>query len=183
MLRAAFGLGPPVDLDRFAIAAATLGLLAAAAEERPLLVLVDDAQWLDPVGGRAAVRHQAARGRSCGLLFAAATARTAVRSAGDRGDSLIGLQREAAPGFSGRVEVTFEVADRLYNATGGNPLALVELPSLLSADQLAGTEPLRSRFRRDRASSGRSLVVRRRCPRRHSGRCSWSRSPRRPRRR
>ncbi|HJV30278.1 MAG TPA: ATP-binding protein, partial [Gaiellaceae bacterium] len=47
VLRAALGLGPAVSVDRFAIAAATLSLLAASADANPLLVVVDDAQWLD----------------------------------------------------------------------------------------------------------------------------------------
>src|SRR5262245_47231994 len=42
-LRGALGFAPARDRDRFTIGAATLGLLAAAAEERPLLVVVDDA--------------------------------------------------------------------------------------------------------------------------------------------
>ena len=42
-LRSALDLGPAVTADRFAIGAATLGVLAAAAEADPLLVLVDDA--------------------------------------------------------------------------------------------------------------------------------------------
>src|SRR5204862_1892693 len=43
----ALALGPPVPGDRFAVSAGTLGLLRAAGAERPTLVLVDDAQWLD----------------------------------------------------------------------------------------------------------------------------------------
>ncbi|MDX6537358.1 MAG: hypothetical protein QOD37_1699, partial [Gaiellales bacterium] len=46
-LRAALALGPGVGGERLAIGAATLGVLAAAAESRPLCVLLDDAQWLD----------------------------------------------------------------------------------------------------------------------------------------
>src|SRR5215210_4837718 len=46
-LEAALALRPGPAQERFAIGAATLGLLAALAEERPVAVLVDDAQWLD----------------------------------------------------------------------------------------------------------------------------------------
>ena len=46
-LRGALALGPPVAADHFAFCAATLSLLAAAAERGPVLVVIDDAQWLD----------------------------------------------------------------------------------------------------------------------------------------
>src|SRR5919197_2085941 len=46
-LRVALGLAPVEIADRFMIGAATLSLLGAAAERHPLLVVVDDAQWLD----------------------------------------------------------------------------------------------------------------------------------------
>src|SRR5215217_3473920 len=46
-LESALGLAPSQAVDGFAVGAATLALLAAAAEEMPLLVLVDDVQWLD----------------------------------------------------------------------------------------------------------------------------------------
>src|SRR3954451_3034700 len=46
-LRGALALGPPGQVDRFAVYAATLGLLAEAATEQPLLCSIDDAQWLD----------------------------------------------------------------------------------------------------------------------------------------
>jgi predicted ATPase len=47
-LAGALALGPPVTSDPFPACAATLSLLAAAAEEKPLLAVVDDAQWIDP---------------------------------------------------------------------------------------------------------------------------------------
>src|SRR5262249_31333488 len=46
-LRAAFGLAPAAGTDPFLISLALLGVLAELAEERPLVCLVDDAQWLD----------------------------------------------------------------------------------------------------------------------------------------
>ena len=46
-LAAALGLGPPEGSERFLISAGVLSLLAAAAEERPVVCLIDDAQWLD----------------------------------------------------------------------------------------------------------------------------------------
>src|SRR3954468_22678144 len=46
-LRGALALGPPGQVDRFAVYAATLGLLAEAATEQPLLCVIDDAQWLE----------------------------------------------------------------------------------------------------------------------------------------
>src|SRR3954449_10040578 len=46
-LRGALALAPATPTDRFTVPVALLSLLARAAEERPLLVVVDDAQWLD----------------------------------------------------------------------------------------------------------------------------------------
>src|SRR5947208_7905224 len=46
-LASALAIGPPLETGRFTIYAATLSLLAAAAEDRPVLVIVDEAQWLD----------------------------------------------------------------------------------------------------------------------------------------
>src|ERR671931_2544028 len=46
-LRGALALGPATPHDRFTVPAGLLSLLAVAAEEQPLLVAIDDAQWLD----------------------------------------------------------------------------------------------------------------------------------------
>src|SRR5215204_4798237 len=144
-LRAVLGLGPAVALDRFATGAATLALLAAAAEVEPLLVVVDDAQWVDPESADA-------------LLFASrrlADDRVLVVFAVREGEErpfiapglaslrLEGLARDEAASLLARhASVPPGVAARLYEATGGNPLAMIELPALLSADQLAGAAPL-----------------------------------------
>jgi predicted ATPase len=46
-LKSALGLGVAKPHDRFTMCAATLSLIAAAAETQPLLILVDDAHWMD----------------------------------------------------------------------------------------------------------------------------------------
>jgi DNA-binding CsgD family transcriptional regulator len=145
-LRSALGLGPPAALDRFTIGAATLNALAAAADERPLLVVVDDAQWLDGAT-RDALLFASKR-----LVADAVVLLFATRDDGSAA-SLPGIDQlllgplgpadarrllDAAGGTS----PSEEVAQRLWEATGGNPLALVEVRRLLSEAQLHGREPL-----------------------------------------
>src|SRR2546426_1132109 len=52
-LRSSLGLGPRIEADRLIIGAAALGLISAYAEDRPLLITVDDAQWLDRASSEA----------------------------------------------------------------------------------------------------------------------------------
>jgi DNA-binding CsgD family transcriptional regulator len=143
-LRVAFALAPGGAVDRFGVAAATLGLLAAAAERTPLLVAVDDAHWLDRASAEA-------------LLFAArrllADRVALLFAARDEGFPARGLPELRVAGLdSGAAATLIEetlgravepgVATAIHRSTGGNPLALVELPARLSDGQLTGAEPL-----------------------------------------
>jgi DNA-binding NarL/FixJ family response regulator len=139
-LRSALALGLPVSADRLAIGAATLGVLAAAAIE-PLLVVVDDVQWLDTSSVEAlAFAARRLNSEPIAVVFA-------TRAAGD--ERLAGLTRIKVIGLDAAVaprllpdDVHHDVASALVTATGGNPLALIELPALLSDAQRRGQEPL-----------------------------------------
>ena len=52
-LSTAFGLGAGTAPDRFIVSLAVLGLLSVVAEDRPLVCLVDDGQWLDRASAQA----------------------------------------------------------------------------------------------------------------------------------
>jgi DNA-binding CsgD family transcriptional regulator len=139
-LGSAFGLRGGGAPDRFLVGLAVLTLLSEAAGERPLLCLVDDAQWLDrasaQVLGFVARRLLA---EAVGLLFAA-------RDPGEQLGGLPelevrGLREEDARGLLRsvvRVRLDEQVRDRIVAETHGNPLALLELPRGLSPAQLAG---------------------------------------------
>jgi DNA-binding CsgD family transcriptional regulator len=146
-LRGALGLADTGRGDRFLISAACLSLLSELAEDGPVLCLVDDAHWLDTPSADA-------------LLFVA-------RRLGAEGIAMVFAARETddihfeAPGVPtvelGPLDVQSAVAlvtrhtvgaiapriqDVLVEQSGGNALALVELPVSLSQAQLAGEEPL-----------------------------------------
>ncbi|HEY5629099.1 MAG TPA: ATP-binding protein, partial [Candidatus Limnocylindrales bacterium] len=143
-LESALAIGPPVSVDRFAVAAATLSLLAAAAADQPVLALVDDLQWLDTSSAEAllfAARRVDAE-PIC-LVFASRSRSGEPVLLGIPERRVEGLDLESATALlaaSARLPVAGAVVERLLQETGGNPLALVELPRLLSADQLAGQE-------------------------------------------
>lgn len=146
-LAGALAIGPPTGADPFAVAAATLSLVAAAAVEAPLLVIVDDLQWVDTSSSEAmlfAARRLGAE--PAALLFAMRDGEGAApASPGIPVRHVTGLDRAASHALlSAQVgePVPEEVAERLFVQTGGNPLALIELPGLLPHGLRAGSEAL-----------------------------------------
>lgn len=140
----ALALGPPMPGDPFTIYAATLSLLAAAAEERPVLVVVDDLHWLDAASS-AALLFVARRLRAEGIAVLFSARPGFVRFPPEVSElELAGLDHESARALLGRSApgVDPRIADHLVAETGGNPLALLELPAVLSEGQLQGREPL-----------------------------------------
>jgi DNA-binding CsgD family transcriptional regulator len=139
-LATAFGLAAGPVPDRFLVGLAVLSLLAEVAAERPLAVVVDDAQWLDQASARA-------------LAFAArrlhAESVLVVLAAREPGPDLGGLPVLVVEGLRDtdarallnsvvRWPLDEGVADRIVAETRGNPLALTELPKGLSPAHLAG---------------------------------------------
>jgi DNA-binding CsgD family transcriptional regulator len=139
-LGVAFGLSAGDAPDRFLVGLAVLSLFSEAAEEQPLVCLVDDAQWLDLASAQALVfvaRRLLAE--SVALLFATR----------DPGDELQGLPKLVVEGLRNadarallrsalHVPLDERVRERLVAETRGNPLALLELPRGSTPAELAG---------------------------------------------
>jgi DNA-binding CsgD family transcriptional regulator len=145
-LRSALGLAEGSGQERFLVFSACLSLLSELAEERPVLCLVDDAHWLDAASSDA-LQFVARRLDAEGIviLFAAREGEARVFEPSDLPSlTLRGLDAEAAAALltRGGVETAPNVRDLLLTQTGGNALALVELPLALTADQLSGVDPL-----------------------------------------
>jgi DNA-binding CsgD family transcriptional regulator len=139
-LGVAFGLITGPAPNPFLVGLAVLGLLSEAAEERPLLCVVDDAQWLDRASARAL-------GFVARRLLAEKLA--LVIAARQPGDVLAGLpelhvlslgHRDARTLLESALPARLDdhVLERIVAETRGNPLALLELPRGLSPTQLAG---------------------------------------------
>ncbi len=128
-LAGALALGPAGARDRFAIGAATLSLLSASAEERPLALLVDDAHWLDRSSAETLLF--AARRLLADPIALVLTVRQGQPSLLDGADlrtlQVAGLDRSDAANLLSGATIPHDALERLYCATGGNPLALLEL--------------------------------------------------------
>lgn len=144
-LGAALALEPSGEGDRFSVPVALLGLLGLAAEEWPLLLAVDDAQWLDAASREAIVfAAQRLDADAIGVLIAVREgSRAPLEAPGLRRLPVRPLaESQARALLADGVELAPEVAARLLTAAGGNPLALRELPRALSPAQRAGHAPL-----------------------------------------
>ena len=135
-----FGLSAGGAPDRFLVGLAVLSLFAAVAEERPLLCVVDDAQWLDRTSGLTlAFVARRLLAEPIGIVFGAREPGEELRRMpelevrGVREGDARALLSSAV-----RFKLDEAVRDRIIAETRGNPLALLELPRGLTASQLAG---------------------------------------------
>jgi DNA-binding CsgD family transcriptional regulator len=146
-LAGAFGLAPGSGADRFLISIGVLSVLSEVADEGPVLCLVDDAHWLDQPSADALVfAARRLEGEGVAILFAAREGEArSFYAPGIRELHLGALDAGAARAVLEEFVASAlapEVRDKLVAAARGIPLALIELPSLLTAEQLAGEDPL-----------------------------------------
>ncbi|MBD0424734.1 AAA family ATPase [Streptomyces sp. TRM S81-3] len=141
-LGTAFGMHAGSAPDHFLVGLGVLSLLAAAAEDRPLVCVIDDAQWLD----RASAQVLAFVARR---LFAESVACVfAVRDLGEQDElaglpvmDVAGLRDDDARALLGTVvlgRLDEQLRDQILGEARGNPLALLELPRELPSLKLAG---------------------------------------------
>jgi DNA-binding CsgD family transcriptional regulator len=141
-LEAVFGLEAGPTPDRFLVALSALALLAEAAEDQPLLCVVDDAHWLDAASAQ--VIGFVARRLLVERIVMVCAARPAVAD-----DALAGLPELLVSGLSKSDSRTLllanmagpldaAVCDQIVAESHGNPLALLELPRTWRVDELAG---------------------------------------------
>ncbi len=139
-LETVFGLSAAGAPDRFLVGLAVLSLLAEVAEQRPLVCVIDDAQWLDQASALTlAFVARRLQAEPVGLVFAARDPGEELQHVpelwvrGVRDADARALLHSTVP-----FVLDEQVRDRFIAETRGNPLALLELPRGLSPTQLAG---------------------------------------------
>jgi DNA-binding CsgD family transcriptional regulator len=139
-LEIVFGLSAGAAPDRFLVGLAVLSLLSEVAERRPLLCVVDDAQWLDQASALTlAFVARRLLAEPVAIVFAAREPGMALAHLPEL--EVHGVRdRDARALLSSGVpfKLDAQVRDRIIAETRGNPLALLELPRGLTATQLAG---------------------------------------------
>jgi DNA-binding CsgD family transcriptional regulator len=137
-LAAALGAGDDAEPDTFLVAAAAFGLLCEAAELQPLVIAVDDAQWLDP-STLAALTFTARRAEGEPLVLIAAVRDGFATPLGSAGLPELRVERLGEAAASELLDRDAPdlhplIRARVLAEAAGNPLALVELARAVSPD-------------------------------------------------
>ena len=143
-LRGALGLDVPVVGDRGVVLHAVAALLRVLATAGPVVVLVDDVQWLD-TPSREAVAFVARRAERLGVAIVVVRSLRGAPVPSWPGVEVLALGELARPEALELVRargVSTTVAAKLCDALGGNALALSQVPGLLDASQRSGSSPL-----------------------------------------
>jgi len=142
-LRGAFGMADAAVANRFLVGLGVLSLVAEPAEARPVLLVVDDAQWLDRASAEALVF--AARRLHAERAAVIVASRYEPVSAGLPGLPGLpelrvgGLDRASAERLLAGAGLVAAARDQLIAEAAGNPLALIELSRGLSAGERPGS--------------------------------------------
>ena len=139
-LETVFGLSSGAAPDRFLVGLAVLTLLSEVAEERALLCVLDDAQWLDQASALTlAFVARRLEADPVGIVFSAREPSEELQSLPQlEVKGLVNGDACALLGSAVMFRLDVQVRDRIVAETRGNPLALLELPQGLTATQLAG---------------------------------------------
>ncbi|HEY2597532.1 MAG TPA: AAA family ATPase, partial [Candidatus Dormibacteraeota bacterium] len=139
-LETVLGRQAGVAPDPMLVGLALLNVLSALSAERPVLCVVDDAQWLDSSSAQVigfAARH--ASKDAVAFLFAARRLTDEIRGLPQLAVGVLGdLDARALLATVLPDRLDDRVVDRVIAETHGNPLAILELPKGLSPAQLAG---------------------------------------------
>ncbi|HSB84821.1 MAG TPA: AAA family ATPase, partial [Ilumatobacteraceae bacterium] len=140
-LRAALGLGTSTGVDPVSVEVATTSLLRTVAAEEPLLVVIDDLQWVDSTS-LSSLLHVARRTADMPVALVGA-ARTEDMTPAVAPLPSLSLEPLSAPQAETLLRINApdalpSVVRALVNAGGGNPLALHELLRGLSSEQRSG---------------------------------------------
>lgn len=140
-LDVAFGYGAGPAPDRFLVGLAVLSLMAAASAERPLLCIVDDAQWLDQVSVQTlAFVARRLLAEQIAMVFAVRNGHPEVLA--DLPDHTVSVLSDPAARellesvLIGGIDPL--VRDRIIAETRGLPLAILDVPRSVSSTELAG---------------------------------------------
>ncbi len=142
-LHVALGLTDGAAPDRLLVGLAVLTLLAEASSERPVLCIIDDAQWIDSASRQAlALVARRILAEPLVMIFAVREPGTAVSELAGQPELILdGLDDHDARTLLATMvpgRLNERVVENLIAEAGGNPLALLELHKAVTPAEIAG---------------------------------------------